>query len=105
MVQEMQGGVVRTPLQTSLVLLDRLRDQQSTLNCITRGRYYKKEIRMLEIETPKDSDDADAPAPQYQVLFKFLTLSARADTSGAATESHLLASLAIALHSMGPQPQ
>ncbi len=60
---------------------------------------------MPDIEIPSDIDNAGANAAQFQVMFKFLSLSARPETSGAAIESHLLASLAFALHSMEPQPQ
>ena len=60
---------------------------------------------MLEIESVQSPEPPEASEPQYQVMFRFLTFSARPETDGRAVETHLLTSLAIALRSMEPSPQ
>ena len=52
---------------------------------------------MLDHKPQTDvANTAPVSAPQYQVLLKFLSLSARPETGGEAAHNHLLTSLAIA---------
>lgn len=48
----------------------------------------------LKVSKPRPNADRDS----IQIMYDFLELSARPETSGAAMEDHLLGSLAIAYH-------
>ena len=58
---------------------------------------------MLDRKRQTERADTTVSAPQYQVLLKFLSFSARPETGGQAVEDHLLTSLAFAAQGARPQ--